>query len=88
MEVHHILIILLSAKDGVQAENLIKSGKVTEPLSNVHQDIGVYQLMAQQIEFEKIMMKQMSKFSKKEKEKEKKRKGSQHHSNLDSSDSD
>ena len=37
---------------------------------NVHQDVGVNQLMAQQAEFQKTMMKQMSKFLKKEKKDE------------------
>ena len=55
---------------------------------NVHQDVGgINQLMAQQVEFQKTMMKQMSKFSDRKK-KSRKRKSKQYYSDFESSDSD
>ena len=62
-----------------------KGGKTAN--INVHQDIGVKQLMAQQLESQKSMMKMMSRFADKKK-KSKKRKSSKYYSDSDSSDSD
>ena len=62
-----------------------KGGKTAN--INVHQDVGVKQLMAQQVEFQKSIMKQMSRMSDKKK-KSKKRKSSKYYSDSDSSDSD
>ena len=53
---------------------------------NVHQDLGVNQLLAQRMEFQKSMMKEMSKMKKTNEER--KRKRSKYYSDSDSSDSD
>ena len=62
-------------------------GKTTASNINVHEDVGMNQLMAQQVEFQKTMMKQMSKFFEKKK-KTKKRKSAKYYSDSESSDSD
>ena len=69
---------------GGKAHNEWKGGRTAN--LNVHQDVGVNQLMAQMMESQKSMMKEMSKMKKSKKGK--KRKSSKYYSDSDSSDSD